>query len=273
MTDFGWIKIHRKITENWIWSADKKASFVQAWIDMILMANYKDLEEYDSGKVITIKKGSFHTTEVGLARRWNWSRDKVDTFLDALQEQNMINRIKIRNKGTYITIVNYCDYQDGTNNESYITSDKSLDIKTDKTLDISVDKTNYKTLDMSKEYKEIKERKEIKNNKPPISPFEELEKTDLTENIKVCLREWFEYKKQRKEKSYQTEMGFKKFITQVRGAVSDHGEEKVIKQFDYAMSRGWSGAYLDKIQGEAKSKPDNDFTLEDILKQLGEDGE
>ena len=116
----------------------------------------------------------------------------------------------------------------------------------------------------SKEVKNIRTKEVKKNNNPPISPFERLEKVDLPESIKNCLREWFEYKKQKKDKVYPTEIGFKKFINDVEKAVTEHGEEKVIKQFDYAMSRGWSGAFLDKIQGEKK----NGFNEEEFLRRF-----
>lgn len=250
-SDNAYIYLRKKILD-WEWYSN--VGIRSVFIHCLLKASWCDT----SFQGVKFGRGQLIETNEEFAKELGISVQTVKTSLDHLKKSGELTFVKSRGR-RIITVVKY-DYYQQTNLGS--TCESALDQP----------QTNLESTSFNKD-KEIKERKERKNNKPSISPFEELEKTDLSENIKVCLREWFEYKKQRKEKSYQTEMGFKKFITQVRGAVSDHGEEKVIKQFDYAMSRGWSGAYLDKIQGEVKSKPDNDFTLEDILKQLGEDGE
>ena len=166
--------------------------------------------------------------------------------------------------GIAVTVVNYERYQ------GFSESDVPLNVPVDVPLVVPLHVPLDVPQDVPNEERIIKHNKakeSKKNNKPPISPFEELDKTDFSENIKSCLREWFEYKKQKKEKSYQTEMGFKKFITQVQNAIKDHGEEKVIKQFDYAMSRGWSGAYLDKIKPDDKQQS---FNMDEFLKRYEE---
>jgi len=38
--DAGWIKIYRSLTDHWIW--EKPLSKFEAWVDMILEANYKE---------------------------------------------------------------------------------------------------------------------------------------------------------------------------------------------------------------------------------------
>ena len=37
----GWIKLHRKITENWLWD-DKPYDKARAWIELLLMVNHED---------------------------------------------------------------------------------------------------------------------------------------------------------------------------------------------------------------------------------------
>ena len=105
----GWISIHRKIKEHWIWQ-EKPFDKRSAWIDMLLMANHKDNKFLLGNGLVEVQRGSFITSEVKLADRWGWSRTKVRSFLDLLQNDNMLVK-KSDNKKTTLTIVNYNDYQ------------------------------------------------------------------------------------------------------------------------------------------------------------------
>jgi hypothetical protein len=105
----GWIKLHRKIQEHWIWQEkpfDKKS----AWIDLILSANHKNNKFLLGNELVEAKRGSFITSEVKLSERWGWSRTKVRSFLKVLEEDKMLIK-KTDNKKTTLTIVNYSEYQ------------------------------------------------------------------------------------------------------------------------------------------------------------------
>lgn len=120
----GWISVHRQIQEHWLW-ADKPFSKGQAWIDMLMLANHEDKQILFGRKIIDVKAGSFITSEVKLAERWEWSRQKVRDFLDLLKEEKMINKVS-DNKKTTIFIENYAEYQDTCNSrlDSEKTSEK-----------------------------------------------------------------------------------------------------------------------------------------------------
>lgn len=105
----GWISIHRKIQEHWIWS-EKPFSKGQAWIDLLLMANHKDNKFLLGNELVEVERGSFITSEVKLSDRWGWSRSKVRGFLKLLESDEMLVR-KTDKKKTTLTIVNYNDYQ------------------------------------------------------------------------------------------------------------------------------------------------------------------
>lgn len=110
----GWIRIDRKITENPIWE-DKPYSKGQAWIDILLCANYEDKKIIVNNKTTIIERGTLFTTERKLAERWGWSSHKVRNFLDFLTDENMIVRKREQrgeHKGTAINVVNYRLYQD-----------------------------------------------------------------------------------------------------------------------------------------------------------------
>ena len=112
----GWISIHREIQDSWVWK-DEPFSKGQAWVDMLLTANHEDKKIYINGKIVTIKRGQFHTSIVKLADRWQWNRKKVDRFLKCLENDSMIGTTRGTTRGTTITIVNYAKFQDaGTTN-------------------------------------------------------------------------------------------------------------------------------------------------------------
>jgi hypothetical protein len=102
----GWIKLHRTIT--------KKKDFFNlktlAWIDLIMMANYKNGQINTEKESITIKKGEVVTTYSFLADRWNFSRGKVVRFLNYLHTEKQIEFAKLKTK-IKIKILNYETYQ------------------------------------------------------------------------------------------------------------------------------------------------------------------
>lgn len=225
-----YIKLNRKII-GWEWFSDVPVAHFFTYC--LLSANWK--EGKFQGKMI--ERGEFVTSLEKISGETGLSIQQIRTAISKLEKTGEVTN-KSFNKYRIIRVNNYCLYQgEQQTNNNQITNNQQ---------------TNNKQITTIEEVKNIRTKEVKKKDKPPISPFEEIEKIDFSEKIKECLKEWFEYKKQKKEKSYQTEMGFKKFVTQVRDAVERCGEEKVIGQFDYAMSRGWSGAYLDKIDPEKK---------------------
>lgn len=112
----GWISLHRKIQDHWLWE-DKPYSKGQAWIDLLMMANHQDNQALIGNTPVDIKRGSFITSEVKLSKRWGWGRKKVRTFLDVLEIEKMLAK-KSTSKYTSITIENYELYQNqGTTKE------------------------------------------------------------------------------------------------------------------------------------------------------------
>lgn len=107
MADNGWIKLHRKIRDNWIWEDPEK---LRAWIDILLMVNREDRSIPFNGKMIVVKKGQKLTSIVQLSERWGWSRHRVYRFLDLLKQDNMCTADGTAN-GTLITVVNWDLYQ------------------------------------------------------------------------------------------------------------------------------------------------------------------
>lgn len=147
----GFISIHRKIQDNWLWS-DKPFSKGQAWIDLLLLARWKDEKKLHRGKLYDRKRGEVNYSMTWLAERWGWSRDKVRRFIRTLERDNMVT-LNATTNDTSVTIENYSIYQD------WRTTDKATDNTTDDTTDNTTDDTQMN-----------KDNKDNKDNNPPISP-------------------------------------------------------------------------------------------------------
>lgn len=107
----GWIKLHRKIQDHWIYQEKRKFSRYEAWLDMIMMANHKGNRFLHGSELIEVERGQFVTSEIKLMDRWDWGKNKIRLFLDLLEKDGMIVR-KADRKRTTITICNYGLYHD-----------------------------------------------------------------------------------------------------------------------------------------------------------------
>ena len=128
----GWIKLHRSIANNWVWSGEKFTRG-QAWVDLLLKANFKDVSIQIKGQVVHLKKGQQARSEVTLSSDWGWSRDKVRRFLKTLVSEGMIIQQKTQ-LTSIITICNYSSFQDDdtADDTAYDTADKTAGNTQDK---------------------------------------------------------------------------------------------------------------------------------------------
>lgn len=156
----GWIKLDRKIVKHWIW---KNPERLKAWLDLLVLAEYKTHKEMWRGKLTEFKRGDVCWSIEKLAERWDWSWKKVRRFLDQLEEDEMVQVNAHRNRTT-ITIIKYEFYQgggvtdgtserpsnsttDGTSNDT--TEDTSNDTSNDtylKNINNSIKNTQEKTI-------------------------------------------------------------------------------------------------------------------------------
>ena len=106
----GFIKIDRRLLEHTLWLSEPFTKG-QAWVDIIARANFSDREKIFRGEMRQIKRGQLPTSDIELANRWKWSRNKVRTYLGMLEGAGMITTERTT-KGTIITVENYSKYQD-----------------------------------------------------------------------------------------------------------------------------------------------------------------
>lgn len=170
----GWIKLNRQITEHWMWTAEP-FSHGQAWIDLLLLANYEDKKMPYKGKIIICKRGDVNISFSALAQRWKWHRTTVRRFLDTLASDGMVT-INATTKRTIVTIVNYDKFQcNGT---------------TDATTDVTNDAQVMRQLAHI-----TKKEKNIKNNNNVFTPptLEEITAYCRERNNNVDPKQFFDY--------------------------------------------------------------------------------
>lgn len=128
-----WIRLHRKLMDDPLYFAEPFTK-MQAWIDLLLLANFADSVTFIRGNRVTIKRGQVAYSREWFSGRWRWSRGKIDRFLDMLERENMIGRQKSAVINC-ISILNYDAYQDNGS------TDRSVNRSTDRSADRSANRS------------------------------------------------------------------------------------------------------------------------------------
>ena len=102
--------IDRKLLEDPYWLSEPFTK-PQAWVDLIGLANYRNLKRMEGDQMKIYKRGQVVSSVRTLAERWKWSQEKVRNFLKALESDRMASTKKSA-KGVVITLENYAFYQD-----------------------------------------------------------------------------------------------------------------------------------------------------------------
>lgn len=132
-----WIRLHRKLMDDPLYFAEP-FSKMQAWIDLLLLANFADRVTFIRGNRVTIKRGQVAYSREWFSGRWRWSRGKIDRFLDMLERENMIGRQKSA-VITCISILNYDTYQDNGSTDRSV--NRSADRSTNRSTDRSANRS------------------------------------------------------------------------------------------------------------------------------------
>ncbi|MGM0163859.1 hypothetical protein [Enterococcus sp. DIV1059_2] len=136
----GWVKLHRTITDNWIWD---NPHYLKWWLDLILMANHKERKILFNDSIRTVGIGERVTSEQKLSERWGVSRNTVRKFLNLLVKDDMISLKKSRQTGTTYKINNYNVYQGFSEEKKHQTEQRSEHQK-DNELNINKNEKNEK---------------------------------------------------------------------------------------------------------------------------------
>ena len=124
----GWIKIHRSILDDELYFSEKFTR-IQAWIDLLLLAEYKPREFFVRGIQVKLERGQLAVSIRDLAARWKWGVNKVQSFIKELVASEKLNT----QKSSVITIITVCKY------DYYQSDDSTLKLKTDTQTDTQTD--------------------------------------------------------------------------------------------------------------------------------------
>lgn len=170
----GFIKLDRSIFEHWIFQDAEK---FKAFVDLIQLARWKEEKLLIGNELITVPRGSYYTSELKLAERWGWSRNKTRDYLKLLETEHMISK-KGTTKGTMLTVENYGVYQDeGTTKSTSNQQQKNIKKTTEGTSKKHQKDSERYTKEEIKEIKRIdkklkegEEGKEVVQNQPLSFP-------------------------------------------------------------------------------------------------------
>lgn len=108
----GWIKLHRKTTQHWIWSDPIK---FQWWTRMLMEVNHSSKEILIGNNLYKIDKGQSGKSLRTWSSLFGVGTKAVINFFELLEKNDMISK-KTIGKGKYsttlITITNFQKYQD-----------------------------------------------------------------------------------------------------------------------------------------------------------------
>ncbi|CDR26465.1 hypothetical protein [Staphylococcus schweitzeri] len=128
----GWISLHRSIQRHWLFEEKRKFSKFEAWIDILLSVNHTDQKVVINNELIVIKRGQKMTSLRQLSDRWNWSKTKVDNFLNLLEKDEMITVKKDTKKTNKRHEKDSNKNQNGTNNNiNNVNNDNNVVVKSD----------------------------------------------------------------------------------------------------------------------------------------------
>lgn len=195
MVNKGFIKLPRQIIEDTHYFSEPFTR-TQAWVDLIILANYQDTTALVRGVKIVVKRGQVCRSITELAKRWKWSRNRVMRFTEGLVDAERVHVQKSPIVNVY-TIRDYEEYQgngaanEATNRSTSGTIDgatrnplstKDMDAITDP--GGAVQRTNIRTGNRTPDGARLKNKrkKEEKNNIPPNPLFEGRTDYDKTDN-------------------------------------------------------------------------------------------
>ena len=235
----GWIKLHRSIMDHPLYHAEPFTR-LQAWVDLLLMANIDRRVMLVRGVRIEVERGQVVRSKDYLAGRWRWSRSKVKRYLKLLEYEDMIvqQNTSLISK---ITVVNYDKFQVDERN---LTQQPHRKVTQDVSLQVNQPKMTENSC-VSKENEVI-----LKSNEPTEEPTAEptdgltAEQADDLQNKNNRIVEEKKIYSPNNSARTRTREGEEEFEAPKVEEVEAYAQEKELKMdaaafVDYYEARGW----------------------------------
>lgn len=112
----GYFRLSRKMFDGGddFWTEKRVYSRAEAWIDLLAMASWRPRVQSIKGVLIPLGRGQLLASLRFLGARWQWSKGKVERFLETLQTCGRVERESDHaagHLGPVLTIINYDVYQ------------------------------------------------------------------------------------------------------------------------------------------------------------------
>lgn len=110
----GYVGLFRKFFDHEFWKERRKYSKAEAWIDLMQSARYGEGPEtlFDKRGSYILEYGDVYISLRYLGERWQWSKNKVQGFLNYLEKRGSILVKKRDSHRTIIHIINLKTYKD-----------------------------------------------------------------------------------------------------------------------------------------------------------------
>lgn len=217
----GWIKIHGKIKDNWVW---KNPIYLKGWLYILIEASYND-DDNIGQLMLPIGK---------LAKEMGCNYFTAYRFVQKLQSDGMVVygekdsvQSKMQNKVQKLTICKYEEYQ--------VLVQSNMQSKTQNRVKenapIPLKENNNITC------------KEIKKYPPIIPPkgYESFDFSFIEEGFSKPFLQWLDYKRDRKEK-YKSQKSMEIAYSRMK-KLSDNNPDTAMMIIEESMANNWQGMF------------------------------
>lgn len=227
MLEIGYIKLHRSLP-GWRWYKD--GNVMRLWIHLLLSANYEACPFQDR----VIKRGELVTSLKSLSEQTGMTVKELRTALDKLKRTGEITVWSNRHY-TVVSIPQYDLYQnDQGQTEGNQRANQGQTVGKP-TANQGQSKGNN---ERNKEIKKERKKEESGARAPDLS-------ARFKGELLVAVKEWLQYKAERKEPYTQT--GGAAMLTEIENRAARHGDKAVADLIRFCMARQWRGIIWDRI--------------------------
>lgn len=106
----GWIKLFNQMLDSDIWMIDQPFSYRDAFIHVLLSANWRPGITNRNGHTLQVKRGQWLTSIRKLGATFHWDKHKVYKWLEFMSDAGIVTSESV-GFGTLLTVVNYEKFQ------------------------------------------------------------------------------------------------------------------------------------------------------------------
>ena len=106
----GWVKLYNQTLDSDFWIDPEPFSLRDAFIHILISANWRQGVSRRNGHKIIVKRGQFLTSIRKLMITFHWSKNRVYRWLKAMEDFDMVHAENL-GFGTLLTVVNYDKFQ------------------------------------------------------------------------------------------------------------------------------------------------------------------